>query len=37
MIQKNDVLQIAYLAKTPCKSIQKNAINILQNLTLVKT
>ena len=34
---KNDPLQIAYLASMCCKSMPKNAFDILQTVYLVKT
>ena len=34
---KNDALQIAYLASMCCKSMPKNAFDILQTVYLVKT
>ena len=34
---KNDALQIAYLVSARCKSMPKNAFDILQNAYFVKT
>ena len=34
---KNDIQQIAYLASMRCKSMSKNAFQILQTVHLVKT